>query len=253
MAGTSLSAHTRLVPAVRRADTRAKTEPRRAADPELHESTSPYPRNFEAADEGRESLPYLELEIATDRQDTLAAHLNEGTTEKRPPLRVVKTVSRKLGVGTGTERAIRAAPAACKAVDAEGPTEAVAKLAIGTPDPDSDRLEPSVVDDDLELSTARVVKMLETLTEEAPKSTRVATEPNGPAPRPSMLQWLGVVLTQPEVGAALMIGTWLRPEFCVTSPVTHVFARGDGVLVQTLTKSRYFVGPDGDTYLVRKI
>ena len=30
-----------------------------------------------------------------------------------------------------------------------------------------------------------------------------------------------------------------------------VFARGDGVLVQTITKSRYFVGPDGDTYLVR--
>lgn len=274
-----LTAHTRLVPAVRRADTRAKTQPRPAAEPERLESTSPYPRSFEAREEGRESLPYLELEIATDRQDTLEAHFNEGTTAKRPPLRIVKTVSRKIGVGTGPEQALPLA--ACKAVAPQAPA-----LAAGTPDPDErptaaiekqtvveldppakpsiddidtaavakqraeDALEPSVVDDDLELSTQRVVKMLESLSE-ASASSRKQTEANGPAPRPSMLQWLGVVLTQPEVGAALMIGTWLRPEFRVTSPVARVFARGDGVLVQTITKSRYFVGPNGDTYLVR--
>jgi hypothetical protein len=248
-----MSAHTRLVPAVRRADTRAKTEPRRQAEPQRLDSTSPYPRSFEARNEGRESVPYLELEIATEKQDRIAARAAK-------PTRVVKTVSRKIGVGTGPETALDQpalkAVAACKAVDPEGPTE------LAPPDDDdhptlslvkqsADKLEPSVVDDELELSTARVVKMIEALTPK--QSTRAETQINGPAPRPSMLEWLGVVLTQPEVGAALMIGTWLRPEFRVTSPITHVFPRGDGVLVQTTTKSRYFVGPSGDTYLVRVV
>src|SRR5512139_3290255 len=113
MAGTTATAHTRLVPTCRRADTRAKTEPRDLAvgtpDPDVLETTSPYPRSFEPADEGRESLPYLEVDIQTEPGDTLAAHGDEGTTAKRS-LRVVKTVARKLGVGTGTENALPAAP-----------------------------------------------------------------------------------------------------------------------------------------------
>ena len=47
-----------------------------------------------------------------------------------------------------------------------------------------------------------------------------------------------------------MIGTWLCPEFRVTSPVAKIVERDDGVLVQTATKSRYFVKPAGDAYLV---
>jgi hypothetical protein len=268
MSGSMLSAHTRLVPALRRADTRAKTEPRRvarpAAEPTAEPETVEYPRTFEAADAGRESLPYLELEIATEPQTSLPAHLDEGTTAKRPKLRIVKTVSRKIGIGTGPE-------AALPADDDDQPTSTVPK-------------QPTVTsEEELELSTERVAKVIESLTqpdtpkllaevkpseakplaeakteanaEATPPTSRLAsdTEPNGPAPRPSRLQWLGVVLTQPELGAALMIGTWLRPEFCVTSPVTQVVRRGDGKLVQTLTKSLYFVGPAGDTYLVRKV
>ncbi len=64
------------------------------------------------------------------------------------------------------------------------------------------------------------------------------------------LSWLGVVVAQPEVGAPLVIGTWLCPEFRVTSPVAKIVERDDGVLVQTVTKSRYFVKPAGDAYLV---
>jgi hypothetical protein len=270
MAGTLLSAHTRLVPALRRADTRAKTEPRSVARPVLPPvidcETVEYPRTFEAGDAGRESVPYLELEIETEPQTALP---DEGTTAKRPALRLVKTVSRKIGVGTAPEQAL---PAASKAVDPdEHPTAAIAKHAIDELDERKTEAVPKlkVVDseEELDLSTERVVKMLATLTPTQPDPKQIATqpdhvpiatrpdsetEPNGPAPRPSRLQWLGVVLTQPEVGAALMIGTWLRPEFCITSPVTHVVPRGHGVLVQTTTKSRYFVSPDGDTYLVRK-
>jgi hypothetical protein len=228
MAGTLLSgAHTRLVPAVRRVDTRAKTEPRPGTEPV--ELTSPYPRNFEAEEQGRESVPYLELEIATEPQEALPT-----VEHKRPALRIVKTVSRKLGVGTGREQALD---------PDERTTNAIPKQTI-------DALE--------ELATEAFAKQspraetADPLAETQNARAESETQPNGPRPRPSRLEWLGVVLSKPEVGAALMIGTWLRPEFCVTSPVTRVFPRGDGVLVQTTTKSLYFVGPDGDTYLVRK-
>lgn len=332
MAGTTASAHTRLVPRLR-ADTRAKTEPRLAAgtpDPDRLDSTSPYPRSFEPEGEGRESLPYLEVEIQTEPQYTLAAHLDVGTTAKRS-LRVVKTVARKLGVGTGTESALPAAPplAASKAVDPAAPT---AKLEAGAADADAhatgagenqdpsefgelptttiekqrasetDEVATAAIErptqsddgdderatgallvrkaaevDELELSTARVVKMLEGLVT-PPSTTRAITAnaapasaaraaaaraaaagaeaavtaaPLEPGPRPSSMSWLGVVLAPPEVGAQLVIGTWLRPEFCVTSQVTHVLPRDNGTLVETITKSRYFIGIDGDTYRVR--
>lgn len=65
--------------------------------------------------------------------------------------------------------------------------------------------------------------------------------------------WLGVATAPPRVGASLVIGTWVSPDFLVTSPVTRVFRRNDGVLVQTLSKSRYFVEPSGDAYCVRRL
>src|SRR5690606_6378762 len=64
------------------------------------------------------------------------------------------------------------------------------------------------------------------------------------------LSWLGVVVAQPEVGAPLVIGTWLGPEFRVTSPVAKIVQRDDGVVVQTVTKSRYFVKAAGDAFLI---
>jgi hypothetical protein len=202
----------------RRADSRAGTEPRPGSQSEL-ELTSPYPRHFEPKEEGRESVPYLEVEITTEKQPSQPVQRTQRTT------RVVKTVSRKLGVGTGTETAIPAAHAGRAARISDVP------LFPPTPHPD----------DDLEQSTERVAKVIESL-----------TEPNGPKVRPSHLKWLGVVLTQPEVGAALVIGTWLREDFCVTSPVTKVFPREGGVLVHTHNDSSYFVETSGDTYLVRR-
>jgi len=41
----------------------------------------------------------------------------------------------------------------------------------------------------------------------------------------------------------------LRPDFCVTSPALRVVEKKRGVLVQTLNH-RYFVKPEGDTYLI---
>jgi hypothetical protein len=73
------------------------------------------------------------------------------------------------------------------------------------------------------------------------------------ATRPANWSWLGVVMAQPEVGAALVIGTRTRGNFCVTSPITRLFPREGGTLVLTSTKSRYFVEPGGDAYLVRKV
>jgi hypothetical protein len=85
-------------------------------------------------------------------------------------------------------------------------------------------------------------------------STDAATAPREAA-RPRIagrVTWLGIVLSPPQVGAALVIGTWLRPEFRVTSPITRVFPREGGMLVLTATNSRYFVMHAGDTYLIRR-
>jgi hypothetical protein len=71
--------------------------------------------------------------------------------------------------------------------------------------------------------------------------------------RTESMPFLGVVASAPEVGACLVIGCYDSPEFRITSPVTRVFARAEGVLVQTLSKSRYFVEHGGGAYLVRKL
>jgi len=70
-------------------------------------------------------------------------------------------------------------------------------------------------------------------------------------PTPKELKWVGVVVSQPEIGACLLIGTWLRKDFRVTTPVEQMFQRDDGLFVQTATKSRYFVKHAGDVYQMR--
>jgi len=70
-------------------------------------------------------------------------------------------------------------------------------------------------------------------------------------PTPKELKWVGVVVSQPEVGACLLIGTWLRKDFRVTTPVEQIFQREDGLFVQTTAKSRYFVKHAGDVYQMR--
>lgn len=71
--------------------------------------------------------------------------------------------------------------------------------------------------------------------------------------RTESMPFLGVVVSAPEVGACLVIGCYDSPEFRITSQVVRVFPRDGGVLVQTLTKSRYFVEHGGGAYLVRKV
>jgi hypothetical protein len=82
-----------------------------------------------------------------------------------------------------------------------------------------------------------------------------ATEPPQPQPqrarRRARITWLGVVVSPPELGASLMIGTWLRPEFRVTSPIVRIVQRKDGVVVQTESETLYFAKHAGDTYLVQ--
>lgn len=213
MAGavTAHTVHTRVVLARRRADSRAATEPRPArlstAEEEARNSTNPYPREYEPADQGREEAPYLEMEITKDLDISVLA-------ERKPTervLRLVKTVpAKRLGKGSGPERALSDHDAELAQLIAKLPNEAAVEQVMG-------RL----------------------------------MDPSGPKPHPSQLTWVGVVVSPPEVGASMMIGTWLRPEFRVTSPVAKLLMREDGMLVQTTSKSRYIVHSTGDTYLVR--
>jgi hypothetical protein len=69
---------------------------------------------------------------------------------------------------------------------------------------------------------------------------------------PSQSSWLGVVTVQPQVGARVVIGTYMSSEFTVTSPVEKIVERQDGMLVQTTSKNRYFIAHSGDAFLVRR-
>jgi len=230
MAGAVLTAHTvhtRVVRAKRRADSRAPTEPCDAPLPTAEEHTrhptSPYARDYDPADEGRDSMPYLEMEITKDLD--ISAVSERKATER--VLRLVKTVpARRLGKGGGPERAIGDEP----------------KLGVGT------GIERALSDADAEL--AKVISQLPDEAEIEQVMGRL-TDPSGPKPHPSQLTWVGVVVSPPEVGASMMIGTWLRPEFRVTTVVTKLIMREDGMLIQTESKSRYIVHPSGDAYLVR--
>jgi len=62
--------------------------------------------------------------------------------------------------------------------------------------------------------------------------------------------WLGLVLEPPTVGAPLVIGRPGARDFRITSPITELFSRQDGLLVQTANDQRYLVGIAGNTYLI---
>ncbi|HEX5062045.1 MAG TPA: hypothetical protein VFV99_21900 [Kofleriaceae bacterium] len=169
--------------------------------------TSPYARDYDPADEGRESMPYLEMEITKDLD---IRDVSERKATERV-LRLVKTVpAKRLAKGSGPERALSDADVELAKVLAQLPNEAQIEQVM-------DRL----------------------------------TDPSGPKPHPSQLQWVGVVASPPEVGASMMIGTWLRPEFRITTAVTKLIMREDGMLIETASKSRYIVHPSGDAYFVR--
>lgn len=193
MAGSALLAHVRLVRAHRRADSRASTEPRtRRATTEstiVVDTTTPYAREYEPERLGRESVPYCELEVTTERN--AAAPFDSSITTGR----YVRPIKRGPHVVPRVHPHVQPKPRAQR----------------------EPQLRPSA---------------------------RASAED---------MSSLGVVLTPPQVGATLVIGSWLRPEFCVTSPVTHTSVRDGGVVVETSSGSRYFVYYAGDAYVVRKL
>ncbi len=206
MAGAAMLAHMRLVPARRRADTRASTEPHaRAATEEtivVDTMTTPYARTYEPERQGRDSVPYCELEVTTERSP--APPYDSLTTGRfmRPRKRNPHIVARSHP---------HVVPQPHPHVV---PTQPQQPRAQPRPEP---QLRPSA---------------------------RASAED---------MSSLGVVLTPPQIGATLVIGSWLRPEFCVTSPVTHTSVRDGGVVVETASGSRYFVYYAGDAYVVRKL
>jgi hypothetical protein len=62
-------------------------------------------------------------------------------------------------------------------------------------------------------------------------------------------RWVGLAVAPPEIGQPLIIGTPDRT-FRVTTPVTKVLRRTDGVLVQTRSRSRYLINNGGYAYHV---
>lgn len=62
-------------------------------------------------------------------------------------------------------------------------------------------------------------------------------------------RWIGLLVSPPQVGVPLVIGRVGAVDFRVTSPVTLVIERADGILVCT-GSSRYLVGIMGNTYLM---
>ena len=196
------SAHTvrtRVVLSKKRPDTRAVTQLRPSVasgeitsadvlDDDARLPTSPFTPTLPA----RDSDPYVEMELSTEPREPLTL------VDEPSARRLVKTVPRRLGVGSGPERAIE------------------------------------------EDSDAQIAQLVETL------NTAAVPEPSA-----RDLKWIGVVVSPPLIGASLLIGTWLRPDFRVTTPVASIFERDDGVLVETEAKSRYFVKHSGDVYSVR--
>lgn len=201
MAASMVLAHVRLVRAHRRADTRASTEPhtRRATTEStiVVDTTTPYTRDYEPERQGRESVPYCELEVTTER--TTAAPFDSGITTGR----YVRPLKRAQRVHPHVRPHARPQP------------------------------QPLPLPEPLPQRPAQLRP-----------SARASAED---------MSSLGVVLGPPQVGAALVIGSWLRPEFCVTSPVTHTSVRDGGVVVETASGSRYFVYYAGDAYVVRKL
>jgi hypothetical protein len=61
--------------------------------------------------------------------------------------------------------------------------------------------------------------------------------------------WIGHAVNRPEIGAPLLIEQPGSPDFRVTSPVTFVLTRSDGLLLHTV-KGRYVVGIASGVYIV---
>jgi len=240
-------ARTRVVLSRQRASTRASTEPRFAR------GTNPP----EVSDE-----PYLKMEITGPSDVPLA----EGTG-KSP--RYVRTVSRKSapvlepppasrdsapelephlvvrGIADGEIETNPVAPRLGE-IETNPVAPRLGEIETNPVAPQLGEIEtnelPRVSTAEIEESTREVERVLDTFVEPSLPKKRASTDS-------AKLMWLGVVLSQPEVGAALVIGTWMRSDFCVTSPATRVVEKERGVLVQTVN-NRYFVKPEGDTYLV---
>lgn len=200
------------------------------------------PTEATEAQAARDSDPYLEMDVSTEpdhpklRTDSVFATMPVPTVPSVPTVTVddpiteiddpitapqdrvsrqlVKTVPRRLGAGSGTERAI-----------------------VDQPRQTTTPANPHAIEESSDAAMQRLIESLSDFTDAEPT--------------PKELKWVGVVVSRPEVGASLLIGTWLRKDFRVTTPVAQLFEREDGVLVQTAAKTRYFVKHAGDVYLVR--
>ena len=235
MAGSvANSARTRVVLSRERASSRASTErasTRASTEPRFAHGTNPPPVSDE---------PYLKLEITSEISSDRDVPLAEGTG--RAP-RYVRTVSRR-------------GPASRDSAPELEPHMVVRGVSDG-------EIETNPLERQLELETNELPRVsmaeIEESTREVERVLDTFVEPSLPTPSlrkkrraltdSARRMWLGVVLSAPEVGASLVIGTWLRPDFCVTSPALRVVEKKRGVLVQTLNH-RYFVKPEGDTYLI---
>lgn len=244
----------------RRADTRALTEP------QGHRRVRP----------ARGSQPpAVEAPTPRSRPAPVPALISDGSEW------VVETVPYRRGPANDEQELHNAARAAELAIDDLSRTDAEAEIDTDDlPRPSAEYLEMEIYrpiaslsqlggSDDAEIPTVpHTGEVLETLpfTREPPPREDVEEPPthkeeaqhrrslqSAPRLRTDSMPWVGIVCSAPEVGACLVIGTYEAPEFRVTSPVSRIFPREGGVLVQTTTKSRYFVEDSGNAYLVRKV
>lgn len=245
MAGSLLTVHTvhtRVVRRRGRADTRARTEPHAHRAETVPDTTTPYRRDFEPEAEmrnaGRDSLPYMELQVTTEVETVKQA--SAPAQDERPGHPDVTTQDRTIEKPRRDSDDDETTEKPRQELDALLRELKPAQLASGSG-------EVPAIDNTPTLEAATVPRL-------PPPPAREANHRADSQGRTKAghMAWLGIVQSEPQVGASLVIGSWTRPDFCVTSPVTHVFRREDGVLVQTASKSRYFVEPSGDAYLLRK-
>jgi hypothetical protein len=178
--------------------------------------TAPYRKGFEPRDEGRETLPYDELVVSSSEPDTLDATLPKHKRDISEDKTIQKPKPELDDAASDALETIEQPKVDLDSIlrEIKPPVLANGSGAVAAIDDDDDTVPPKT--------------------------------------RPAHLSFLGTATAQPQVGACLVIGASSRKDFCVTSPVTHVFDRDDGVIVQTATKSRYFVEKSGDAYLIRK-
>jgi len=261
MAGSLLTVHTAHTRVVRRrrADSRASTEPHAHRAETVPDTTTPYRRDFQPEVEmesaGRDSLPYCELLVTSEVETVKRPVTSETETVKRPVTSEIETVKRPVTSEIETVKRIATSEVETikRTVTSEFETleretivfaKGSGEVPAITDPPGGTNMRARA-----EKSTRADKPARADTPARADKPARADTQGRTLA---AQMSWLGIAQCQPEVGASLVIGTYAREDFCVTSPVTHVFTREDGVLVQTATKSRYFIEPSGDTYMLRK-